>query len=900
MFTTEELEAARHVFTPAVRRAERAFDLDRCLDTYAAGLPRAETRTTQAWRTERWLEDWGCDARGRRFEGLLSAPEAAFWWVAWTLTGRLGDSADRAESVDLLRTVWEAESHQRWDREWCTTRLTRWKAAASDWYDVWALTSMSPAATMLRVLLGRAAALEFVLAEIPAERAAPWVEWVGAPTPDTTDVTDYRAVADQWAVAHQPTPETVATWRALALFSRSPEVVRTTRAFLRQAESLRGADDILEDLARADATQGSYSRWALEQTELPSPERAQEMVARDGDAGVTALAEVLSRLARRATGRRAAGAGALVDALNELPRLEFVEPMLELVDRPDTGVEAQNWLRTHGPDFLDDVIAVATGSSSARRAASELLADLRTLEPGRYDAAVSTLPEEMRARLDARMKPGRGRLDELTERPEWAQKLEQSWATQPPLDDVERALLPDLEVGQRRLPDDLIDGILSRLRDVRLEIDARSATSRDAVPADLERVREHVGAASADRFSRALYDLWLRADDKAGRRWCMRAVAFFAGDDTLDHVGESIRNYRKWVSPEEAMATLDAVRRQGSDHAVLLLAWLGLRHRAPRIRTHARLELEAMANELGVSVPTLLANRLPTFGFGQDGRLELHATAPSGGALELVLDSDGRIDWGEADRPPKRSGDDDAWANDRAWDELRALRRRATMLADVLADRWEEEMCQVRTRTYEAWHETVVEHPFARRLARSVLWSIHADDGGVLAAVRLGDDMELSGVDETPVAVQPFERIGIVHPAELTEHERRAWNRLFADYELVQPFAQLDRELYRPGSHAAFEPVDTQILRAKMAKHWSAVRGKNQMIVAFERRFDVLGIRARLELAKGFEIRPIAAGGLVPSKVEIDGIVFFDAYGSIPREAVPAGVYSEVVRSVVE
>jgi hypothetical protein len=40
-------------------------------------------------------------------------------------------------------------------------------------------------------------------------------------------------------------------------------------------------------------------------------------------------------------------------------------------------------------------------------------------------------------------------------------------------------------------------------------------------------------------------------------------------------------------------------------------------------------------------------------------------------------------------------------------------------------------------------------------------------------------------------------RIGVVHPVTMSEDERAAWIARFADYQIVQPFAQLGRELFR-------------------------------------------------------------------------------------------------------
>jgi hypothetical protein len=71
------------------------------------------------------------------------------------------------------------------------------------------------------------------------------------------------------------------------------------------------------------------------------------------------------------------------------------------------------------------------------------------------------------------------------------------------------------------------------------------------------------------------------------------------------------------------------------------------------------------------------------------------------------------------------------------------------------------------------------------------------------------------------------------------------------------------------------------------------------MIVGFTREFEFVGLTAEIKLADGFEIRPIATGGLVPTAAQIESVTFFDAYDEVAADAVPPGVYSEVIRDVL-
>ncbi|MDE6918083.1 MAG: DUF4132 domain-containing protein, partial [Lachnospiraceae bacterium] len=51
--------------------------------------------------------------------------------------------------------------------------------------------------------------------------------------------------------------------------------------------------------------------------------------------------------------------------------------------------------------------------------------------------------------------------------------------------------------------------------------------------------------------------------------------------------------------------------------------------------------------------------------------------------------------------------------------------------------------------------------------------------------------------DEEEYALPDMVGIGLAHPLELSEEELAAWRQQLLDYEIVQPFEQLDRPVFR-------------------------------------------------------------------------------------------------------
>ncbi|MFV2178527.1 DUF4132 domain-containing protein [Actinomadura sp. LOL_016] len=120
----------------------------------------------------------------------------------------------------------------------------------------------------------------------------------------------------------------------------------------------------------------------------------------------------------------------------------------------------------------------------------------------------------------------------------------------------------------------------------------------------------------------------------------------------------------------------------------------------------------------------------------------------------------------------------------------------------VLSDRrsnLERAMTHGRRWAPGEFHDHIVRHPIVGRIARRLVWL--AEPGGAVTATatatafRIAEDGTFADVHDDPF--DPFvlpetTRIRLAHPAHLGD-ELPAWREMFADYELLQPFPQLER-----------------------------------------------------------------------------------------------------------
>ncbi len=110
----------------------------------------------------------------------------------------------------------------------------------------------------------------------------------------------------------------------------------------------------------------------------------------------------------------------------------------------------------------------------------------------------------------------------------------------------------------------------------------------------------------------------------------------------------------------------------------------------------------------------------------------------------------------------------------------------------------------------------MIDHPVMRHLTLGLLWSTYnagaplarhdasapparpGDESTAGAAFRISEERELLDVEDEAFALADDAAVGLIHPIELDGEALDAWRSVFADYEIVPPFPQLDRPVHRP------------------------------------------------------------------------------------------------------
>ncbi|SDT66292.1 DUF4132 domain-containing protein [Actinoplanes derwentensis] len=341
-----------------------------------------------------------------------------------------------------------------------------------------------------------------------------------------------------------------------------------------------------------------------------------------------------------------------------------------------------------------------------------------------------------------------------------------------------------------------------------------SCDSDEVHPAVLA-ARDRWTAASRALFAAALFDRWVTAGTPASDTWCMHAVGLIGDDAGARRIAAHAKQWAGGNASARAQTALDTLRHRGTDAALIELSLLAERSRFPVFKSRARQHIEAIADLGGLTSDELADRLVPALGL------------VDGGDVLPTAKGDFRIVFDHRLRPVLRDATGEVHADlPRGSDKKRltALRKEARASASLHVARLERAMCTERRIPAGIFLDRFAGHPWMTHLAQRLIWGVLAGDT-LTGTVRVAEDGTLADLDDEPVTLPSTAAVVILHPLNFPAGTLGVWGQVFADYELLQPFAQLDRPVHRfgPGFFDPFAGRKTSypVLRGLERNGWT-------------------------------------------------------------------------------
>jgi hypothetical protein len=481
------------------------------------------------------------------------------------------------------------------------------------------------------------------------------------------------------------------------------------------------------------------------------------------------------------------------------PRSALVAARVMMRRRP-WRTRAKAWLTTHAEPSAIALIPTTFGRETrARRIAERSLRFLAVERPAVVRSVAARMGEAAQkavenlvfgdplARIDVRGKP-----------PRW----------------LRAEVLPRLVTKEGRpLPREA----------TRLVCDILRSRGTDVPFAGIAELRRTLDATSLADLAWALFTEWNLHGRRRMHDWMALALGAFGTDDTLARLAPYVRDWAQ-ADPRACVTLVDVLTAIGTPAAMLELTTIQSGARAPVL-------VEAVTEALG---PRSEANT----DLGLDVRGE--AVLDLGGRkVRVVLDEslvpmialeDGR----RVPQVPRASKNDDRAKVAAAVARFNRLRRESKTIAKLGLRRLERAMISSRRFTVAELETKWIRDPLLGQAARRLVWAIY-DGTTVAMTFRVVEDGTYADMDDLPLLLDPDARTGVVHPLDIDDAALARWGTLFADYELLQPFEQLGRAVFRGSmkqAEAALKSTQGRmvearaLLKALVSQGWDRPAGR--------------------------------------------------------------------------
>ena len=426
------------------------------------------------------------------------------------------------------------------------------------------------------------------------------------------------------------------------------------------------------------------------------------------------------------------------------------------------------------------------------------------------------------------------------------------------------ALLPQVLVagGQRALPQEAVEHLITVL-----------ALATPEYPyAGIEVVAKACDRESLSRFSLTLFEQWLNAGAPTAEVWALTQLVHFADDHTVRTLAPLVAKWPGESQHHRAVKGLKVLGEVGTETAMRAIQTIAEKAKFDAIRWEANEQIKRIAEKLGLTTEQLADRLLPDFGLGDQAAMVLDY-----GPRTFTVRFDEQLKpyvADEAGKPrktlPKPGVKDDERVAGEAYQRFTALKKDLRTVAADLVKRLEAAMLKGRIWTLAEFRQYYVEHALSGHLARRLVWI--AEHDGNRIGFRIAEDGSFSDVEDETFTPAADAAIRVAHPA-LLGTEVQAWAEVLADYEILQPFEQMNRPV------CAF--TEDEIATGFLTRFAGVTVEVGRILGMTNRGWDRTGYESGVELSVDYHL---PGGGAII--VDLDPGIYVGSVNAYPDQTI--------------
>ena len=280
-----------------------------------------------------------------------------------------------------------------------------------------------------------------------------------------------------------------------------------------------------------------------------------------------------------------------------------------------------------------------------------------------------------------------------------------------------------------------------------------------------------------------------------GEKGILALAAYAPGHEAVTLLRQYMRDHYPRRAQIEAM--LEGLAPGNDPLVIQLLLGISRRYRTASVQEKARQLVQQIADRNGWSADQLADRTIPTAGFDDSGKLELHYgdrlfTVTLDAAMKPELRNlEGKVI--KALPEPRQTDDPDSIKEAKA--QFSTSKKELKQVIELQTARLYESLCTSRLWPQAEWRDYLLQHPVVGRLIQRLVWLECDAQGQPLQSFRPTEDGTLINTDDDEVSLNEGSLIRLAHASLVTPDSAQAWLAHFKDYKLTPLFAQMTRPL---------------------------------------------------------------------------------------------------------
>ncbi|MBN2694066.1 DUF4132 domain-containing protein [bacterium] len=320
------------------------------------------------------------------------------------------------------------------------------------------------------------------------------------------------------------------------------------------------------------------------------------------------------------------------------------------------------------------------------------------------------------------------------------------------------------------------------------------STTKSSIPSiEGKQVKQFIDKDSFIEFAKEIYNRW---NNDTKTKWIFGIVSLSGDNYFVPIFKKQIKDLVDNSRGAMASILVESMALLGTSLALQNVDFISRKIKHNQVKSVAIKSLEIAAKELNFSKDELLDKIIPDFGFDISGKLELDFGSRKF-TLKLtpedfiILDENGK---NIKTLPKPNKNDNEEMANE-SINLFKEIKKEIKEQSKMQKERLENGISKNRLWSKENWSEIFISNPIMKVFGVTLIWGVY-EKNILQSTFRYNEDGNLSDINDNSFSLPENCLIGIVHPIELKKDEIEKWKIVLSDYELIQPFKQLERDVY--------------------------------------------------------------------------------------------------------